>query len=129
MNETMVLPEPGPADAPPADDPMARLLGELNRGRRGLAVVVRARSHAWLGAAGVTAFCLGVALILLGWSGVAHSRYLQQELAYVVSGGILGAALVVLGAAFYIGYLLVGQQRTLDRIARALEDGEGSPHS
>ena len=124
MKDTVTLDE----EAPGADDPLARLLGELDRGRRGLGLLVRARSQAWLGAVGVVAFCLGVALIFLGWSGVAHSRYLQQELAYVVSGGILGAALVVLGAAFYIGYLLVGQQRTLDRIARALEDGRREPH-
>jgi hypothetical protein len=34
---------------------------------------------------------------LLGWYGAANSPYLYQEIPYVISGGLLGVALVIGG--------------------------------
>lgn len=56
---------------------------------------------------GAVAVGAGVAAIGLGWYGAAHSPYLFQEVPYVISGGLLGVALVVAGAALVIGSWVV----------------------
>jgi len=43
-------------------------------------------------------------LILLGWSGVSHTTDTFEQTPYVVSGGLLGLALVVAGGFCYFGY-------------------------
>lgn len=49
---------------------------------------------------------LGVVLVLLGWYGAAHSPYVFQQIPYLVSGGVLGVALVVAGGFSYFGFWL-----------------------
>jgi hypothetical protein len=46
---------------------------------------------------------LGIFAIFLGWYGVAHTKYQYDQLPYVVSGGLLGLALVFLGGFLYFG--------------------------
>ena len=55
------------------------------------------------GAVGVPA---GLVLILLGWSGVAHTTDVFEQMPYFVSGGVLGLALVFAGGFAYFGYWL-----------------------
>ncbi|MCW2669736.1 MAG: hypothetical protein JWO27_1633, partial [Frankiales bacterium] len=40
---------------------------------------------------------LGLAMILLGWYGAAHSSYLFEQVPYLISGGLLGLGLVMAG--------------------------------
>jgi integral membrane sensor domain MASE1 len=47
---------------------------------------------------------LGGALILLGWSGAANSTDVWEQIPYMISGGMLGLALVVAGGFCYFGY-------------------------
>jgi hypothetical protein len=47
---------------------------------------------------------LGIVLILLGWSGVSHTTDTFEQTPYVISGGLLGLALVVAGGFCYFGY-------------------------
>jgi hypothetical protein len=47
---------------------------------------------------------LGIVLILLGWSGVSHTTDTFEQTPYVVSGGLLGLALVVAGGFCYFAY-------------------------
>jgi hypothetical protein len=47
---------------------------------------------------------LGIVLILLGWSGVSHTTDTFEQTPYIVSGGLLGLALVVAGGFCYFGY-------------------------
>lgn len=47
--------------------------------------------------AGAVAMGLGMVAIVLGWYGASHSAYLFQEVPYLISGGLLGLALVVAG--------------------------------
>jgi hypothetical protein len=53
--------------------------------------------------AGAILMPLGVIAILLGWYGVAHTKYQYDQLPYVVSGGLLGLAFVFLGGFLYFG--------------------------
>jgi hypothetical protein len=46
---------------------------------------------------------LGLAVILLGWYGAAHSSYLFEQVPYLISGGLFGLGLVVLGGLLYFG--------------------------
>jgi hypothetical protein len=112
-----------PASGPQGrSDPFERLVRELDRGTRGVSALTRAAPEAILGALGIVLLCTGVALIVLAWFGVAHSRFLQQELAYIVSGGLLGLAFVMIGGFLYVGYLLVRQSRAFEQMARAIRE-------
>lgn len=66
------------------------------------------------GKAGLALAGLGLLLIGIGWNGAAGQLSVVAQLPYVVSGGLLGLALVVLGAA-----VLVVQGAREDRAALA----------
>jgi hypothetical protein len=97
----------GPVVVPPA--PAAE--GEGNgttpvptRLQRLAAVVDRARPgrssrnvRKWLEWIGMALVVFGFVCILLGWYGAANSPYLYEEIPYVISGGLLGVALVIGG--------------------------------
>jgi hypothetical protein len=81
---------------------------------------------------GSLAMGLGVVAIVLGWYGASHSAYLFEEIPYLISGGLLGVALVAGGGFLFFGAWLVrlfeqqrrfaGRvERTLDQVDRALE--------
>lgn len=68
---------------------------------------------------------LGILVILLGWYGAAHTPYVFEQIPYLISGGLLGLALVVAGGLLYFGYLLtrliVEQRRHTADILDALD--------
>jgi hypothetical protein len=68
---------------------------------------------------------LGLGLVLLGWYGSAHTPYQFEQLPYVISGGLLGTALAVLGGLAYFAHWMtrvVNDQRAqTERIVAALE--------
>jgi len=45
----------------------------------------------------------GLVLIILGWYGTANTVFVFEQVPYLVSGGILGAAFLVGGAVIYVG--------------------------
>jgi hypothetical protein len=69
---------------------------------------------------------LGLGLVLLGWYGSAHTPYQFEQLPYVISGGLLGTALAVLGGLAYFAHWMtrvVNDQRAqTERIVSALEN-------
>ncbi|HLI72455.1 MAG TPA: hypothetical protein VKU86_01155 [Acidimicrobiales bacterium] len=80
---------------------------------------------------GATAIGLGFVAIILGWYGAAHSAYLFQEVPYLISGGLLGVALVAGGGFIFFAAWLVRMmeenrkyaarvEQTLERVDRAL---------
>ena len=78
-----------------------------NRLQRLAAVVDQARSgrngrnvRKWVETIGMSLIVFGFVCILLGWYGAAHSPYLYQEVPYLISGGLLGVALVIGGGVF-----------------------------
>ena len=46
----------------------------------------------------------GIALILLGWAGAAHTTVLEEQIPYVISGGLLGVALTIAGALCFFSH-------------------------
>lgn len=62
--------------------------------------------NTWQIIAGSLLLPLGIAFILLAWSGAAHGRVDQQQIPYVVSGGLGGLAVVMIGCFFYWAHWL-----------------------
>jgi 4-amino-4-deoxy-L-arabinose transferase-like glycosyltransferase len=60
--------------------------------------------HRWMLIAGGILVPAGILLIILGWVGASHTILLFEQLPYVVSGGLGGLALVVLGGFVYFAY-------------------------
>jgi hypothetical protein len=60
------------------------------------------------GKLGVAVCTLGFVVIFLGWNGAASFNDLRQQFPYLVSGGVAGLGLVVIGAAL----LLIEAMRT-----------------
>ena len=51
---------------------------------------------------------LGVTAIVIGWVGAAHSTFVEEQVPYLISGGLLGLALAVIGAlTFFTHWLTV----------------------
>jgi hypothetical protein len=55
---------------------------------------------------GAIGISLGLILIVWGWYGAAHSPFGYQQMPYMISGGLLGLALVFAGGFFYFAYWL-----------------------
>ncbi len=105
---------PAEADADAVDDLPAPPVPQLEpstpvptRLQRLAAVVDRARPgrngrnvRKWMETIGMSLIVFGFVCILLGWYGAAHSPYLYQEVPYLISGGLLGVALVIGGGVF-----------------------------
>jgi hypothetical protein len=75
------------------------------------AQVRRLRTRAWVGSAdrwllvvGGLLMPLGVLLILLGWAGASRTPLPFEQTPYLISGGLLGLALVVAGGFVYFAY-------------------------
>ena len=67
---------------------------------------------------------LGVCVILIGWWGAARSTILEEQVPYVISGGLLGVALTTVGALTLLSHwLTVGI-----REARAQDEARGHEH-
>jgi len=62
--------------------------------------------NTWQILAGAILLPLGIAVILLGWAGAAHGRVDQQQIPYIISGGLLGLAVVIVGCFFYWAHWL-----------------------
>jgi hypothetical protein len=87
--------------------------GRLARLRSGVASV-RSRGNRMpverlLALIGAALVGIGIPLIILGWWGAAHTPYTFEQIPYMISGGLLGLALTILGGLFYFAYWLTRQ--------------------
>lgn len=107
-------PYPGALPAPPklppaaAEAPTDRHYGRLADGVRRLRATARTfkvTDRTLLVVGGILA-PIGLLVIIIGWWGAAHSPFLFQQVPYLISGGLLGLALVILGSFLYFGYWL-----------------------
>lgn len=83
---------------PSAEEREARLTegaGELVKDRAQRSIF--RRDH-FLLAVAAALMSLGIAVILIGWAGAAQATLVEEQLPYVISGGLLGVALAIIGA-------------------------------
>jgi len=83
--------------------------------------------------AGVVLMPLGLGLVLVGYLGASGTTELSSQVPYLISGGLLGLGLTVVGAALFLRYsmgrylrfwllrLIYEEHRTADRQVDALE--------
>jgi len=75
------------------------------------------------------AYCIaGFVLIFLGWNGTASNDSETAQIPYIVSGGIAGLGLVVVGAALIVAHSLrtdrVELRAAIEDLRAAIERGE-----
>jgi hypothetical protein len=58
---------------------------------------------------------LGIVFIILGWWGASDTVLVDEQMSYLISGGLLGLALVITGACLYIRYWLARQRYWMAR--------------
>ena len=69
----------------------------------------------WLLLTGGVLIPLGFLVVVMGWIGASRTPLLFEQIPYMISGGLLGLALVVAGGFVYFAYwqtLLVRESRT-----------------
>jgi hypothetical protein len=83
--------------------------------------------------AGILLAFVGLVVIGLGWWGASGTKFVYQEIPYVISGGIFGLALVFIGAAlfarysvarllrFWLARLVTEEQLQTDRVIEAID--------
>lgn len=81
------------------------------------------------GKAGIVLAAIGLLLILMGWNGAAGQLSILGQVPYIISGGVLGIAFVILGGAMLI---VQGNREDralieakLDLLAEAYLEGSG----
>lgn len=62
--------------------------------------------NTWQVVAGAVLIPLGVAAIIMAWYGAAHARVDQQQIPYLISGGLLGLGSIIAGALLYWAHWL-----------------------
>jgi hypothetical protein len=110
----------------PAHAPLKERLTILSSAVEGTRRSIRAADvRKILNLVGMLCVGFGVALVIFGWYGAAHSPYLFQEVPYLISGGLLGVALVVVGAILigssWVLRLVQEDRRNAVALARSIE--------
>jgi hypothetical protein len=68
---------------------------------------------------------LGVAIILIGWNGAANATVVEEQVPYLISGGLLGIALATIGAlTLFSHWLTVAIREARAREAARRQDHE-----
>jgi hypothetical protein len=68
---------------------------------------------------------IGVLLILLGWAGASRTPLMFEQVDYMISGGLLGLGLVVLGGFLYFAYWQTASVRAAQAERKQLTDALG----
>jgi hypothetical protein len=101
----------------PTEDAFSRQerLASRVRGLRSAPRLGITGSDRWMLVVGGTLLPLGLVLVLLGWWGASHTVLLFEQIPYLISGGLLGLAMVFAGGFVYFAYwmtLMVREART-----------------
>jgi hypothetical protein len=121
--EEPVAPGTGPTPVPQRLEKLSSVVERTRRSDRDLRKIMQVLGMLIIG--------FGLVCILLGWYGAAHSPYQYEEIPYVISGGLLGVALVIGGGVLVLcAWSLRGVEearrnavaivRSIDRLERAL---------
>ena len=78
--------------------------------------------HLVLFVAGAVLLPAGLIVIGLGWYGVAHTAYIYNQNAYIVSGGLLGLGITFVGGFLYFGSWLARIAADQKEAQRQLSD-------
>ena len=106
--------EPAPAEAS-EQRPAKPRSGGARPGLKGF-VVANARILA-----AIALLVVGVVLVILGWYGTAYTNVFTEQIPYLISGGLLGSALIIVAGFLASSASLERQNRELRRdLVRAI---------
>lgn len=74
----------------------------------------------------------GFVALLVGWLAVSDTIFAFEQIPYVISGGLLGVALIALGCASWVSADLRDDWRKMDRLEAAVEalrSSQGEPEA
>lgn len=72
--------------------------------------------------AAIALLVAGIVFVLLGWYGAANTNILTEQIPYLISGGLLGVALIIVAGFFASSMSLERENRELRRqMERAME--------
>ena len=92
-----------------------------------------AERERWALIGGVAAMVLGLLLIAGGWWGASGTTVVVEAVSYLISGGVLGLGLIVIGAALFVRYsstrylrywlirMIYEEQANADRVVEAVK--------
>lgn len=80
----------------------------------------------WLLIGGAVMVVIGLPMIFLGWWGASRTPYLFEQIPYMISGGILGLGLTLLGGLFYFAYWMTRQVQETRRQGEEMRDALAS---
>src|SRR3954451_20613960 len=70
---------------------------------------------------------LGLVLVFMGWWGAAHTPYNFEQVPYLISGGLLGLGLCLIGGFLFfrawIARVAMSTQRTADQLVLLAQQG------
>ena len=90
------------------------------------------RERVWL-IGGLVLPLLGLGLILFAYWGASGTAFVSEQIPFLISGGVLGLALVIVGAALFVRYsmtrylrfwlirMIYEDRSQTDRVVRCLE--------
>lgn len=78
----------------------------------------------WMLVPGSIAVLLGFSVMLLGWVGAARTAREIEQIPYLISGGLIGLALVVLGGLLLVSTFWVAVLRKLSDERAVIDDTE-----
>jgi hypothetical protein len=64
---------------------------------------------------------IGLVLIFLAWLGASDTVFVDEQISYLISGGLLGLALVITGSCLYVRYWLARERYWLARLTTEQE--------
>ena len=82
----------------------------------------KGRTERWLMIGGGAGVVVGIFAIILGWVGASRTPYVFEQNPYIISGGLLGLALAVVGGLFYFSYWITRQIQETRRQADETSD-------
>ncbi len=88
-------------------------------------LLAKVRVH-WDRVSGWGLVAVGAVVLAFGWWKVSQTPYPAEQMPYIVSGGIVGALLVVFGAAMLISADLRDEWHKLDRVEALLTKALGN---
>lgn len=103
-----------------ATGPSARL-AELREATARLRTRAGSDTERWLLLGGAVLVPLGIVLVVLGYWGASHAPRVIQQIPYLVSGGLLGIALVFAGGFSYFAWWLTRIVREQSSLAARLD--------
>ncbi len=73
----------------------------------------------------VAAMAAGVVVLLLGWAGASSTELVAKQVPYVMSGGLGGLVLLMIGGTLWLSADLRDEWRALDRLEERLAGQSG----